>query len=255
MCDARLSSWDTKYTYNFVRPVTAIRNAAADGNPDTDGRPGLDAAAGHAAPPVVHLRGTARSAPRPPRCWRGFFGDDSIAFSDTSEVPASAGAPVTRSFAGFREAAEEAGASRIYGGIHWQFDNQAGLTAGRKVGEFVSKHLLRPLGGGHRDGNEHGSPFCDRESNGRGGVIRSLMTETNGTLTATAARCSQADDGVTITQSQRQTGQTRRPRLSLARPSPLLMLPRHPRSRTRRGRRSPVYSRYPLRSTPGLGTP
>ena len=36
--------------------------------------------------------------------------------------------------------------SRIYGGIHWQFDNQAGLRAGKQVGQFVSERLLRPRG-------------------------------------------------------------------------------------------------------------
>ena len=98
--------------------MTAIRNAATDGNPDTDADTDVDAAAGHAAPPVLHLRRTARSAPRRRRCWRTSSAT-TRSRSRTRRRSAAGGATVTRSFDGFREAAEEAGASRIYGGIHW----------------------------------------------------------------------------------------------------------------------------------------
>src|SRR5439155_11999062 len=39
MADAGISAWETKYVYNFWRPVTAVRAAAADGNPDTAADP------------------------------------------------------------------------------------------------------------------------------------------------------------------------------------------------------------------------
>ena len=62
-----------------------------------------------------------------------------IAFSTTSD-----GLPgVTRSFDRLSQAAEEAGQSRIYGGIHWQFDNQVGLASGRALGEHVFYNVLR----------------------------------------------------------------------------------------------------------------
>jgi hypothetical protein len=51
---------------------------------------------------------------------------------------------VTRSYHSFSEAAAEAGQSRIYGGIHWQFDNTEGLHCGREVGEYVSKYYMQP---------------------------------------------------------------------------------------------------------------
>ena len=44
---------------------------------------------------------------------------------------------VTRSYTSFEQAAEEAGESRIYGGIHFEFSNQAGLTAGADLGAYV----------------------------------------------------------------------------------------------------------------------
>ena len=69
-----------------------------------------------------------------------FFGSDQIAFSTTSD-----GLPgVTRSFTTFSEAAEEAGQSRVYGGIHWQYDNQVGLTSGRALAEHVFFNVLTP---------------------------------------------------------------------------------------------------------------
>jgi hypothetical protein len=84
-----------------------------------------------------------------------FFGNDAIVFTSSAEV-AAGGAVITRSFNGFWEAAQEAGASRIYGGIHWSFDNEAGLEAGRGVGEFITDNLLRPRGNTGHDGEHPG---------------------------------------------------------------------------------------------------
>jgi hypothetical protein len=50
---------------------------------------------------------------------------------------------VKRRFVSFSAAAEEAGQSRIYGGIHWQFDNVGGLASGRAVAEYVTTNYLR----------------------------------------------------------------------------------------------------------------
>jgi hypothetical protein len=52
---------------------------------------------------------------------------------------------VTRSFSRLSTAAEEAGQSRIYGGIHWQYDNQVGLASGRALADHVYFNLLTPL--------------------------------------------------------------------------------------------------------------
>ena len=166
MADAIVTSWDTKYLYKFVRPVTAIRNAADDGNPDTAADAvwaPLLGTPGHPSYTSAHSTVSASAA----TVLASFFCDDSIAFSDTAELTAG-GVPVTRSFDGFWEAAEEAGASRIYGGIHWQFDNQAGLKAGKQIGQFVSDRLLRPRGQGHGDRDRPGSPFCDCGDDDRG---------------------------------------------------------------------------------------
>ena len=151
MADGIVTAWDTKYHYKFVRPVTAIRNAASDGNPDTDADTAwtpLLGTPGH--PSYASAHSTISSAAA--TLLADFFGSDAITFQDTAEVAAS-GRTITRSFGGFREAAEEAGASRIYGGIHWSFDNQAGLQAGRSIGEFVADNLLQPRGNSGHDGD------------------------------------------------------------------------------------------------------
>ena len=51
--------------------------------------------------------------------------------------------PATRSFTSFNQAADEAGLSRIYGGIHFSFDNAAGLASGRALGQYVADNLLK----------------------------------------------------------------------------------------------------------------
>src|SRR5205085_9457516 len=54
---------------------------------------------------------------------------------------------VTRSFGSFDAAAAEAGQSRVYGGIHFQFDSQSGLASGQALGQFVVGNFLLPPDG------------------------------------------------------------------------------------------------------------
>src|SRR4051812_19937866 len=154
MADALITAWDTKFEYSFVRPVTAIRNADNDGNPDTAADPAwspLLTTPGHPSYMAAHSAVSATAA----TVLAEFFGNDAIAFTSSAEI--SAGGPtLTRSFDSFSQAAQEAGASRIYGGIHWSFDNQAGLQAGHSVGEFISDNLLRPRGNSGHDGDHPG---------------------------------------------------------------------------------------------------
>jgi hypothetical protein len=61
-----------------------------------------------------------------------------IPFTDTGDK----GTFTQRSFTNFQQAADEAGLSRIYGGIHYSFDNVAGLSTGRALGQFVVTNFL-----------------------------------------------------------------------------------------------------------------
>lgn len=137
--DAAIVSWDHKYTYNNWRPVTGIQNADDDGNPSTTADPRWLPLI--ATPPFpAYSSGHSTFSSSSARLLALFFGTDQISFSTTSD-----GLPgVTRSFTRLSAAAEEAGQSRIYGGIHWQFDNQTGLASGRALGEHVYFTLLTP---------------------------------------------------------------------------------------------------------------
>ena len=150
MADALITAWDSKYEYSFVRPVTAIRNADNDPNPDTAGDAEWLPLLGTPPHPSYMAAHSAVSATAA-TVLAEFFGNDAIAFTSSAEV-AAGGQVITRSFNGFWQAAEEAGASRIYGGIHWSFDNEAGLEAGHSIGGFVADNLLQPRGNaGHDD--------------------------------------------------------------------------------------------------------
>lgn len=139
LADSAIAFYDAKYAYQVWRPVTAIRLADTDDNPDTIADPGWLPLAG-ATPadpsyPGAHSTISAAAA----EVLASFFGDRQ-AFAVTS--PALPG--VTRSFRSFSTAAEEAGVSRIYAGVHTRLDHIAGVTLGHDVAGFVLHHALQP---------------------------------------------------------------------------------------------------------------
>ena len=137
--DSAIAFYDAKYTYRLWRPVTAIRLADTDGNPNTVADPSWLPLSGNTAAdpsyPGAHSTISAAGAD----VLGSFFGDDQQ-FSVTS--PALPG--VTRSFSSFDAAAEEAGLSRIFSGQHTRIDHVAGLTLGHDVAGFVLHNALLP---------------------------------------------------------------------------------------------------------------
>ena len=134
--DAAVVCWKTKFAYNLWRPITAIRNAAADGNDRTTAAATWEPLI--ATPPFPsYTSGHSTFSGAASTILTAYFGADRP-FSTTSDDGA-----VTRSFASFTQAADEAGMSRIYGGIHYQSDNQSGLKCGRDVGAYVLRHSLQ----------------------------------------------------------------------------------------------------------------
>jgi len=138
--DSAIAFYDAKYTYQLWRPVTAIRLADTDGNPNTAADPNWLPLAGNTAAdpsyPGAHSTISAAGAEVLTR----FFGDDEQ-FSLTS--PALPG--VTRSFTSFSGAAQEAGLSRIFSGQHTRVDHVAGVSLGRDVAGFVLHNALLPV--------------------------------------------------------------------------------------------------------------
>jgi membrane-associated phospholipid phosphatase len=139
LADAAIACWDCKYHYGFWRPVQAIRAAdsgATQGQGDPRWTPLLRTPA---FPSYVSGHSTFSGAAA--AVLAKFFGNDRIAFTVKSEGGMRG---LTRSFSSFSAAAREAGRSRVYGGIHWEFDNSDGLALGRSLGEYVASNFLVP---------------------------------------------------------------------------------------------------------------
>ncbi len=136
--DALISCWDAKYTYNLWRPVTAIRAADTDGNPATVPDAGwTPLLVTPNFPSYTSAHSTVSGAAA--EVLTALFGAHNHFTVGSESLPG-----VTRSFDSFNAAAAEAGQSRIYGGIHYQFDNQNGLASGHALGEFVVGNFLLP---------------------------------------------------------------------------------------------------------------
>lgn len=149
--DALIANQTWKYTYNFWRPVTAIR-WADDGNPDTESdpvwRPFL------VTPPYPDYPCALPSATSAStEVLRRFFGTDAVPFTRSFMAPAvplpAPMAPlpaklITRSFTSLSKAAAEAASARVYAGIHFREGCTAGVRQGRQIGHFVVVQSLRP---------------------------------------------------------------------------------------------------------------
>lgn len=122
--DAAIATWDTKYTYDFWRPVTAIRNADLDGNAATIQDPNWTSRI--VAPPhPSYLSAHSAVAGTASGVLQGLLGDSGN-FCMTV-------AGNTRCWDSYALAATDAANSRLWGGIHFRFDNEAGLTLGGKI--------------------------------------------------------------------------------------------------------------------------
>ena len=146
LADEVIAFYDSKYTYNLWRPVTAIRAGATDGNPDTAADPNWLPQAGKTAAdpsyPGAHATISAGGA----FVLGALFGEKPLELSVTSEVLPG----VIRSFDSFAAVAKEASLSRVYAGQHFRSDENAGERLGSAVAAFVVDNVLTPVG--DRDG-------------------------------------------------------------------------------------------------------
>ncbi|MBL9181075.1 MAG: vanadium-dependent haloperoxidase [Verrucomicrobiaceae bacterium] len=136
MADSCICIWNTKYHYNYWRPVTAIRRADEDGNsathPDTAWEPLL------VTPPhPEYVSGHSGVSSAAATVLEHYFGFDEIHFSASSDDVRD----VKRQFTSFKACAEEISRSRVYGGIHFPSACREGLVLGRKVAEAVLAKL------------------------------------------------------------------------------------------------------------------
>lgn len=166
--DAGISAWDSKYTYEYWRPVLGIRNANIDGNALTD--PFFD--------PTWCALGGSRSNPFPgeqnftppfPAYTSGhatfgacvfktlanFYQQDEISFTFVSDEWNGSTLDqfnrvrplVPRSFDSLSYASAENAASRVFNGVHWRYDGSEGVRAGYGIANELFDTLLRPVHG------------------------------------------------------------------------------------------------------------
>ncbi len=139
LADAGIAAWDAKYTYDWWRPITAIRAGDVDGNPGTAADPTWTPLI--TTPPFPeHVSGHSTFSAAAATVLATVNGSDNFAFSIRSDGLFGA----ERSFRTFSEAADEAGMSRIYGGIHFQSANTEGQKLGERIGEHVVQNFLLP---------------------------------------------------------------------------------------------------------------
>lgn len=169
MADAGIAIWESKYFFQYWRPITGIRESDRSTGPtdlgDRDphtmgdqawsplGAPGSNITGPNFTPPFpAYPSGHAGFGGALFQTLRNIYGTDNIVFTFTSDefngVTKDHNGVVRplapRSFSSLSEAEDENGQSRIYLGIHWHFDKTEAITQGRNVADWVMEHTFRP---------------------------------------------------------------------------------------------------------------
>jgi PAP2 superfamily protein len=139
MADAAIGCWDAKYAYHFWRPITAIREAASDGNPLTTPDPNwapMFATPAHPDYPSGHscVSGAAVVV------LANEFGDKTR-FTLESDLMLG----VIRSFSSFSAALEEVKNARVFAGIHFRSATEDGVKLGADVAHYVLEHKFQRI--------------------------------------------------------------------------------------------------------------
>jgi hypothetical protein len=141
--DGVIAFYDAKYTYNFWRPVTAIRDAANDGNRETLPDPNWLPVVGNTTPDPAYPGAHAVISAAGASVLISILGKNHFDFTVTSEVLPE----LERSFDSFSAADEEATRSRIFAGVHFRSDLTTGQRLGREIADFVVDNFLTPARG------------------------------------------------------------------------------------------------------------
>jgi hypothetical protein len=138
--DAAIAVWDAKNKFNFWRPVTAIAQAALDGNPATTADPSW-------SPLLVtpyfqeYPSGHSGASSAAASVLASFFGNHAK-FTVTSD-----GLPgVTRSFTRFSDAVAQVADARVFAGFHFRFSCDDAAQMGKQVAHYAESTLMRRLG-------------------------------------------------------------------------------------------------------------
>jgi hypothetical protein len=139
--DALLTAFTGKFLYGFWRPVTAIRQAGTDGNAATTADPGWTSLL--PTPPYPgHPGNRACLSASQAQLLERLFDTANLPIQVTWQVPT--GAAVTRDYGSVRQLADEEARSRIWGGIHFEFESLASKGACTALADYVADNVLRP---------------------------------------------------------------------------------------------------------------
>jgi hypothetical protein len=167
MADAGINAWDAKYLYSFWRPIAAIRendpgtgpSELGSGNPFLVGQgdpnwmpvgaPAHDGGGNFTPPFPSYTSGHATIGGALFKMMEDFYGTDNATFTiSTDEFNTITGMALSpRTYYSFSQASGENALSRIYLGIHFNFDAVEGIRSGDEIADYDYTHLMQPLNG------------------------------------------------------------------------------------------------------------
>jgi hypothetical protein len=149
--DGAIGCWNDKAYWSSWRPITAIREAADDGNPatvaDLNWVPLFDPSVAVSGAPLVtpgfpdHPSGHGCVSGAVVQTLKSFFGTDEVPFTVTSNKCSPAPCP-PRDFARFSDAIKEVIGARVWGGIHFRTADVQGAVLGKKVARYELRHYF-----------------------------------------------------------------------------------------------------------------
>jgi hypothetical protein len=153
--DGAIGCWNDKAHWSFWRPITAIREAAGDGNPATKADPTwvplFDPTVAVSGSPLVtpgfpdHPSGHGCVSGATVHALQAFFGTNKVPFTAVSNKCAPAPCPA-RSFDRFSDALKEIIDVRVWSGIHFRTADVQGAVLGKKVARYMDRHYFEPTG-------------------------------------------------------------------------------------------------------------
>jgi hypothetical protein len=140
MSDSLVASFFNKYHYNFWRPETAIHAGDTDGNPKTEADPNyVPFITTPCFPSYPSNHGSAGNAAA--EVLRRLYGEAGHSITLTNPAVPT----ITLQYSSFRQITDDISDARVYGGIHFRTDQEAGADLGRAVGTAVYKNNLRTV--------------------------------------------------------------------------------------------------------------
>lgn len=150
--DAAITVWADKAKFSFRRPITAIREAATDGNPRTVADPNWLPLV-NTPPYPEQPSGLSSLSAASVRTLQDFFGTDDIAFGATNAVG------ITRNYTTFSQAVDEVINARVWSGLHFRNADEVGAAIGQRIARWQEDRFPRTSNDdydhNHQDDDNH----------------------------------------------------------------------------------------------------